>query len=167
MTVGNQTFSGKGAREEAARALSRAVLSRRDDYAPQPRASFRGFEILSRDKTGGEPVAGPVHPGRGNLYRAYQSRESSRHHAEHRAHAPRPRQIRCRRNGARSNGLKKRCPTIRPRPTGRSSTKRASRNCSPVRRNSTPPLTSTRASGKRPNPQTASLRSRPNSPPPP
>lgn len=52
MTVGNQVFSGKGAREEAAKALIRAVLSRRDDYAPRLRASFRGFEILSRDKPG-------------------------------------------------------------------------------------------------------------------
>jgi hypothetical protein len=50
MTVGNQTFSGKGAREEAGRALARAVLSRRDDYAPKVRATIRGFEILSRDK---------------------------------------------------------------------------------------------------------------------
>jgi len=32
MTVGGQVFSGKGAREEAAGALVRAVLSRRDDY---------------------------------------------------------------------------------------------------------------------------------------
>jgi hypothetical protein len=52
MTVGNQTFSGKGAREEAGWALTRAILSRRDDYAPRLRASFRGFEILSRDKPG-------------------------------------------------------------------------------------------------------------------
>jgi len=52
MTVGNQTFSGKGAREEAGAALARAILSRGDDYAPRLRASFRGFEILSRDKPG-------------------------------------------------------------------------------------------------------------------
>jgi len=52
MTVGKQTFGGKGAREESAKALVRAVLSRRDDYAPRLRASFRGFEILSRDKPG-------------------------------------------------------------------------------------------------------------------
>ena len=50
MTVGSQTFSGKGAREEAGRALARAILSRRDDYAPRVRAKIRGFEILSRDK---------------------------------------------------------------------------------------------------------------------
>lgn len=52
MTVGNQTISGKGAREEAGAALARAILSRRDDYAPRLRASFRGFEILSRDEPG-------------------------------------------------------------------------------------------------------------------
>jgi N12 class adenine-specific DNA methylase len=52
MTVGNRTSSGKGAREEAGWALTRAILSRRDDYAPRLRASFRGFEILSRDKPG-------------------------------------------------------------------------------------------------------------------
>jgi len=51
MTVGGQVFSGKGAREEAAKALARAVL-RRDDYKLQKRASFRGFEILSRDQPG-------------------------------------------------------------------------------------------------------------------
>jgi hypothetical protein len=52
MTVGNQTFSGKGAREEAGRALARIIRSRRDDYAPRLRATFKGFEILSRDKPG-------------------------------------------------------------------------------------------------------------------
>jgi hypothetical protein len=52
MTVGNRTFSGKGAREEAGSALTRAVLSRRADYAPRLRARFKGFEILSRDKPG-------------------------------------------------------------------------------------------------------------------
>jgi len=50
MTVGKQVFSGKGAREEAARALVRAALSRRDDHAPRLRATFKGFEILTRDK---------------------------------------------------------------------------------------------------------------------
>ncbi len=52
MTVGNQTFCGKGAREDAGWALTRIMLSRRDDYAPRLRATFRGFEILSRDKIG-------------------------------------------------------------------------------------------------------------------
>jgi hypothetical protein len=51
-TIGSPTFSGKGAREEAGRALARAILSRRDDYAPKVRAVIKGFEILSRDKPG-------------------------------------------------------------------------------------------------------------------
>ncbi len=53
MSVGGQVFSGKGAREEAARALVYAVLSRRDDYTLRKRAAFKGFEILSR----GQPAA--------------------------------------------------------------------------------------------------------------
>jgi hypothetical protein len=62
MVVGTKEFSGKGAREEAAKALTYAVLSWRDAPTFQPRASFRGFEILSRGKrlTGlaldGEPM---------------------------------------------------------------------------------------------------------------
>ena len=52
MTVGKQTFSGKGAREEAGWALAHTILSRRDDYAPRRRATFKGFEILSRDNPG-------------------------------------------------------------------------------------------------------------------
>ena len=53
MTVGNRVFSGKGAREEAAKALTFAVLSWRDDQTMQPRGDFRGFEILSRGRSGG------------------------------------------------------------------------------------------------------------------
>ena len=45
MTVGNRVFSGKGAREEAANALTSAILSWRDDQTMQPRGAFRGFEI--------------------------------------------------------------------------------------------------------------------------
>jgi N12 class adenine-specific DNA methylase len=62
MIVGAKEFSGKGAREEAAKALTYDVLAARDDLTVQPRASFRGFEILSRGKrlTGlaldGEPL---------------------------------------------------------------------------------------------------------------
>src|SRR5579871_4718143 len=51
MTVGNRVFSGKGAREESANALTRAILSWRDDQTLQPRGSFRGFEIMSRGKS--------------------------------------------------------------------------------------------------------------------
>ena len=53
MTVGNRVFSGKGAREEAANALTFAILSWRDDQTMQPRGALRGFEILSRGKSGG------------------------------------------------------------------------------------------------------------------
>jgi hypothetical protein len=53
MTVGNRVFSGKGAREEAAKALTFAVLSWRDDQTTQPRGDFRGFELLSRGRSGG------------------------------------------------------------------------------------------------------------------
>lgn len=53
MTVGNRVFSGKGAREEAAKALTYAILSWRDDPTVQSRGRFRGFEILSKGKTGG------------------------------------------------------------------------------------------------------------------
>jgi hypothetical protein len=53
MTVGNRVFSGKGAREEAAKALTFAVLSWRNDQTTQPRGAFRSFEILSRGKSGG------------------------------------------------------------------------------------------------------------------
>ena len=50
MIVGTKEFSGKGAREEAAKALTYDVLTWRDDISLQPRASFKGFEILSRAK---------------------------------------------------------------------------------------------------------------------
>ena len=53
MTVGNRLFSGKGAREEAAKALTFAILSWRDDQTVQPRGAFRGFEILSKGKSAG------------------------------------------------------------------------------------------------------------------
>jgi N12 class adenine-specific DNA methylase len=48
MTVGNAVYSGKGAREEAGKALAAVVLSWRDDLTPKVRGRFRGFEILSR-----------------------------------------------------------------------------------------------------------------------
>jgi hypothetical protein len=53
MTVGNRVFSGKGAREEAAKALTFTILSWRDDQRMQPCGRFRGFEILSKAKGGG------------------------------------------------------------------------------------------------------------------
>ena len=48
MTVGNRVYSGKGAREEAAKALTYTVLSWRDDTTVQVRGALRGFEILSK-----------------------------------------------------------------------------------------------------------------------
>jgi N12 class adenine-specific DNA methylase len=52
MTVGNRLFAGKGAREESATALTFAILTWRDDQSLQSRGVFRGFEILSKGKTG-------------------------------------------------------------------------------------------------------------------
>lgn len=53
MTVGNRHFAGKGAREEAAKALTYAIHCWRDDQTLQVRGQFRGFEILSKGKSGG------------------------------------------------------------------------------------------------------------------
>jgi hypothetical protein len=105
MSVGARVFSGKGAREEAATALARARLSRRDDYTLRQRAAFKGFDILSRDKAG---CAGAraFHQREGNLERAYKCRQSDRHHAEHRAHAARPRPCRRRRTTAAARARK-------------------------------------------------------------
>jgi len=43
-------YSGKGAREDAAKELTDAVLSWRNDQALEVRGEFRGFAILSRGK---------------------------------------------------------------------------------------------------------------------
>jgi hypothetical protein len=53
MKLGTRVFSGKGAREEAAKTLTMAALRWRDDQTMQPRGSFPGFEILSRGKNSG------------------------------------------------------------------------------------------------------------------
>jgi chromosome segregation ATPase len=53
MAVGNRVFSGKGARESAATALTGAILSWREDQTIQARGTFQGFQILSRGKSGG------------------------------------------------------------------------------------------------------------------
>ena len=50
MKVGNRVYSGKGAREEGAAALTQAILSWREDLTLQVRGLFRGFEILSRGR---------------------------------------------------------------------------------------------------------------------
>jgi hypothetical protein len=52
---------GQGAREDAAKALTFTILSWRDDQTMQPRGHFRGFEILSKGKSGPDwvfPVTG-------------------------------------------------------------------------------------------------------------
>jgi N12 class adenine-specific DNA methylase len=50
MTVGKHVYTGEDARKEAAKALTHVALSWRDDLSLQARASFRGFEILSRGR---------------------------------------------------------------------------------------------------------------------
>jgi N12 class adenine-specific DNA methylase len=81
MFVGMKEFRGKGAREEAAKALTYAVLSWREDFTLQPRGYFKGFSILSRGKrlTGlaldGEPVPELFIKGR-SLYSANLNAEN-------------------------------------------------------------------------------------------
>ncbi len=48
MNVGNREFSGKGAREDAGKALNSVALSWRDDKTLKVRGHYKGFEILSR-----------------------------------------------------------------------------------------------------------------------
>ena len=60
MTVGGRAYSGKGAREAAAAALTQAVLAQRDDSALQVRGSFRGFEILSRGRPQGTVLVSDI-----------------------------------------------------------------------------------------------------------
>src|SRR5260370_12309132 len=50
MTVGKRIYSGKGAREDGASALTTAIVSWRDDLSLQVRGTFRGFDILSRGR---------------------------------------------------------------------------------------------------------------------
>jgi hypothetical protein len=77
MTVGNRIFSGKGAREDAANALTLAALSWRNDLTLQPRASFRGFQIMSRGKRGdGEPQLPDLFVKGAGLYAAHLNPET-------------------------------------------------------------------------------------------
>ena len=154
MIVGNKEFSGKGAREEAAKALTYAVLSWRDDFTLQPRASFKGFEILSRGKrlTGlaldGEPVPELFIKGKG-LYSANLNAENplgtmqSIEHAlrsldklaEHEAGA----RLAPRENSRRLSGASQQA--LRSRSAYEGPARRA-------RRNSTPPSISTRTKSR-------------------
>jgi hypothetical protein len=52
MSVGNRVFSGKGAGEEAAKALTSAIRSWKDAQTMQRRGQFRGFEISSKGRSG-------------------------------------------------------------------------------------------------------------------
>jgi hypothetical protein len=76
MTVGNRTFSGKGAREEAAKALNEVILSWKNDETPQVRGRFKGFDIMSK----GHPFGSDYEPDisvRGALtYRAQLNPEN-------------------------------------------------------------------------------------------
>ena len=77
MTVGNRIFSGKGAREAAANALTLAVISWRDDLTLQPRGSFRGFQIMSRGRRGdGEPQIPDLFVKGAGLYVAHLNPET-------------------------------------------------------------------------------------------
>ena len=80
MTVGKRLYSGKGAREEAARALTHAVLSWRDDHALAVRAHHRGFEILSRGggmkRIDGEPELPELYVRGKETYRANLNAEN-------------------------------------------------------------------------------------------
>jgi N12 class adenine-specific DNA methylase len=57
MKVGSRVYAGKSAREEAGSALNAVVLSWREDKSLRLRATFKGFEILSRGsaRQDGEP----------------------------------------------------------------------------------------------------------------
>jgi N12 class adenine-specific DNA methylase len=79
MTVGNREYSGKGAREEAAKALTHAALSWRNDKTLGHRAHYRGFDILSRGtdmKTfDGEPELPELFVRGKDTYRAHLNAE--------------------------------------------------------------------------------------------
>jgi hypothetical protein len=79
MTVGNREYSGKGAREEPAKALTHAALSWRNDKTLGSRAHYRGFEILSRGtdmKTfDGEPELPDLFVRGKDTYRAHLNAE--------------------------------------------------------------------------------------------
>jgi len=80
MTVGKKVFSGEGARAEAAKALNHVILSWRTDTTLQPRAVFRGFEILSKGhgmtKLGAEEVLPDVYVRGAGTYSAKLNEEN-------------------------------------------------------------------------------------------
>src|ERR1022692_4565407 len=76
MTVGNRTYSGKGAREEAAKALNEVILSWANDQTAQVRARFRGFEIASRGHPLGQDNDPEVYVKGALTYRAQLNPEN-------------------------------------------------------------------------------------------
>jgi len=80
MTVGNHHYSGKGAREEAAKALTHAVMSWSDDPALADRAHYRGFDIVSRGsrktRIDGEPELPELFVRGKESYRAHVNPEN-------------------------------------------------------------------------------------------
>ena len=93
MTVGNRFFSGKGAREAAANALTSAILSWRDDQTMQARGALRGFEVLSRGKSGGfgllqedDRIPDLFVRGRGTYSAKGERGQSCWDNSEHRTH---------------------------------------------------------------------------------
>ena len=79
MIVGSREYSGKGAREEAAKALTHAALSWRNDKTLGHRAQYHGFDILSRGtdmKTfDGEPELPDLFVRGKDTYRAHLNAE--------------------------------------------------------------------------------------------
>ncbi len=157
MTVGNRVFSGKGGRESAANALTGAILSWRDDQTIQPRGTFRGFQILSRGKSGGfgtvqeeERIPHLFVRGRGtysanlnptNPVGTVQSIEHTlRNWDRLAAESSKP----------VSPALRESLETISHKRIAPSSTRNASSSCSPVSPSSTPPWISTKATNKEP-----------------
>ena len=109
-----------GACEEAAGALVRAVLSRRDDYTLRKHAAFKGFEILRHQPAA--PVPELFVRGR-RAGTAHQRRQSRRHPAKHSSTRWRP-PSRCGGRTTAAARARKPSTTIRPRPSGPSSTRR-------------------------------------------
>jgi hypothetical protein len=100
----------------------RAVLSRRDDYTLRQRAAFKRFEILSR----GQPAA-PVPDlfiGGAGTYNAHINAGNPIGTMQSIEHTLRALDRAAGDEGQQLQRLEKLSPTIRPRPSGPSSTRR-------------------------------------------
>jgi hypothetical protein len=144
MTVGNRVYSGKGAREEAAKALTYTVLSWRDDTTVQVRGAFRGFEILSK---GNSELPDLFLRGAGT-YPAHLNPENTLGTVQSIEHTLRPWKESPRNNRSAPITCKRRSPITRPRRTDPLSMKSALRNCLCVRPKSMLCWTSTKASDR-------------------